>query len=75
MVRSELIKSMEELGLFTPLLQKGIISLKIMSYKVYYERFKQEEQRFGKVQALTNTADEFRVTEKTIRNAVNFMES
>lgn len=69
----EIVKKIESDPFCLELLRRGIISLKILDYKVYYERYISELQRVSICQAISNTAEEFRVSERTIRNAINYM--
>jgi len=69
----EIIKKIENDDFCLDLIRRGIITLKILDYKVYYERYISELQRVSICQAITNTAEEFRVSERTIRNAINYM--
>ena len=56
------------------LIRRGIISLKILDYKVYYERFVHELKITGsKEQAYINASEEYNVCDNTIRNAVKYM--
>jgi len=69
----EIVKRIESDDFCLELLRRGIISLKILDYKIYYERYISESKRFSICQAITNTAEEFKVSERTIRNAINYM--
>jgi hypothetical protein len=69
----EVIKKIESDPFCLELMRRGIITLKILDYKVYYERYLSELQRVSICQAITNTAEEFNVSERTIRNAINYM--
>lgn len=71
----EYLRSIENEETFVTLLNKGLIPLSVLSWKVYYERFMQElEMTDHKAQAITNTADEYNCCENTIRRAIKFME-
>lgn len=69
----ELAKKIENDSFSLLLMKRGILSLIIFDYKVYYERYLSEKQGQRKGIAITNTADEFGVSEGTIRNAITFM--
>lgn len=69
----ELAKKIEKDSFCLTLMKRGILSLIIFDYKVYYERYLMERKSHRKGMAITNTADEFRVSEGTIRNAITFM--
>lgn len=63
----ELIEKLEQLDYFNALLRQGIIPMNWVDYKVIYEFYTSErkKEKFKK-QALTNTADEFNVSERTV---------
>ena len=69
-----LIKKIENDTLFMILLRKGLISLSILDRKCYYERYMLERKSHGKCQSVQNAAEEYRVSEMTIRRAITFME-
>jgi hypothetical protein len=71
----ELAKKIETDPFSLTLMKRGILSLIILDYKVYYERYLLEKKGERKGIAITNTADEFKVSEGTIRNAITFMVS
>ena len=70
-----LIKKIENDSLFIILLKKGLIPLSILDRKCYYERYILERNTNGKLQSITNTADEYNVSERTIYNAIKLMEN
>ena len=70
-----LIKKIENDSLFIILLKKGLIPLSILDRKCYYERYLLERTTNGKLQSITNTADEYNVSERTIYNAIKLMEN
>lgn len=75
MTTYKLIKERENDSVFLDMLRKGIISLGVLDKKVYYERYLVELEATGNNwQAVINTADEFNVSEATVRRAVKFME-
>lgn len=71
----ELIQNIENDDRYLFLFKKGLVSLKVMDYKLYYERYKRERLSESKTQAISNTAEEYNVSERTIRNAIERMES
>ena len=70
-----LIKKIENDSLFIILLKKGLIPLSILDRKCYYERYILERTTNSKLQSITNTADEYNVSERTIYNAIKLMEN
>ncbi len=63
----DLIEKLEKLDYFNDLLKSGIVPLNWLDYKVIFEFYKVERSREKfKKQALTNTADEFNVSERTV---------
>lgn len=70
----ETVKRLESESFGLELFRRGMVSLKLLDYKVYYERYLSEAETHIKGLAITYTADEFNVSENTIRNAINFME-
>ena len=52
----------------------GLISLSVLDRKCYYEKYLQELKTVSKVQAIANTSEDYKVSERTIYNAINFME-
>lgn len=71
----ELAQKIENDPFSLTLMKRGILSLIIFDYKVYYERYLSERQSKRKGLAITHAADEFGVSEGTIRNAIAFMVS
>lgn len=63
----ELIQELEKLPYFNDLLKRGLIPVNWLDYKVIYEYYcdQIEIEKFRK-QALTNTSDEFGVSERTV---------
>jgi len=74
MNRHDLIKLVENDMTFVLMLKKGMIPLTILDRKCYYERFIEELKTNKKTQAITNASEEFNVSERTIYNAIEFME-
>ena len=63
----ELIEKLEKLDYFNDLLKSGLLPMNWLDYKLIYEFYRTErkKEKFKK-QALTNTADEFSVSERTV---------
>ncbi len=70
----EVIKRIEDNLDFTTFLKKGLMPLSILSKKCYYEFYKKELLINGKMQSLTNTSEEYNVSERTVSRAIKFME-
>ena len=70
----ELIKTIENDKKYFFLFKKGLVSLKVMDYKIYYERFLFELEKNRKAQAITNVAEEYNISERTVRNAITKMQ-
>ena len=75
MVIYEYLKKIENDEFFIILLKKGLIPLSVLDRKCYYEKYLSELKKNTKTQAIANTSEDYNVTERTIRNAINFMES
>lgn len=58
---------------FLILLKKGIIPISILDKKVYYERYLYEFKTNKKTQAITNVAEEYSISEMTVRRAIKLM--
>lgn len=58
---------------FLMLLKKGIIPISILDKKVYYERFLYERKTHKKMQSITNVAEEYGISEKTVQRAIKLM--
>lgn len=69
----ELLKFIENDMTFLNLLKRGIVPLSVLSKKVYYERYLQEIESNESLQAIENTAEEYKVSTSTIRRAIIFM--
>lgn len=67
MVAYELIQKLEDLPYFNELLKRGLVPINWMDYKLIFEFYESElkKEKFRK-QALTNTAVEFNVSERTV---------
>lgn len=75
MTTYNLITEIETNPLFFKLLQKGLIPLSILDRKCYYEKYLEEIKVNNKVQAISNTSEDFNVHENTVRNAIKMMEN
>lgn len=76
MVTYKLLTKIQDCDDFAWMLKKGIIPVKVLDYKCYFEKWLQYTERGNSnAQAYTYTADDFGVSENTIRNAVNMMKS
>lgn len=63
----ELIQKLEDLPYFNELLKRGLVPINWVDYKLIYEFYKVELKKEAmRKQALTNTADEFNVSERTV---------
>jgi len=62
-------------GKFRILINLGIIPISIWDWVVMYEYYLEERKVNAKMQSYQNTAEQYRVTETTIRNLVKWMES
>jgi len=72
--RYEYLLKIENDTNFIMLLKMGLISLSVLDRKCYYEKYLQELKTNTKVQAIANTSEDYKVSERTIYNAINFME-
>ena len=70
----ELITKIENDSTFLNLLRKGLIPLSVLDRKCYYERYTLELKTNTKMQSISNAAEEYNVSERTIYNAIKFME-
>lgn len=63
----DLINKLEKLDYFNELLKSGLVPVNWIDYKVIYEFYKKERIscKYRK-QALTNTADEFSISERSV---------
>ena len=73
MTNFQIVESLKEKGIYKELLNKGFISLKIDLYLQMVESYnKYLKECDTKMDAITFTADDFRVSEPTIYNAIKF---
>ena len=73
MVTYDYIKLIENDTNFLVLLRKGVIPLIVLDYKCYYESYLNELKKVSKTQAITNVAEDYNKSERTIRRAIKFM--
>lgn len=73
--RYDLIKQIESNTIFISLIKKGLLPTTILDRKVYYEFYLNQRKQYNNSQSIYNTAEEYRVSERTIRRAVKFMAS
>ncbi len=59
---------------FLLLLKKGVIPLSVLDKKVYYEYYLNQRKTTNKAQSITNTSEEYKVSERTIIRAIDFMD-
>lgn len=70
----QILLSMENDLNYLTLLKRGVIPLSVLDKKVYYEFYINElKSTVHKAQAITNTAEEYHVSERTIIRAIAFM--
>ena len=69
----EILISFENNLSFLNLLKKGVIPLSVLDKKVYYEYYLNERKTTNKAQSITNTSEEYKVSERTIIRAIDFM--
>lgn len=63
----DLINKLEKLDYFNELLKSGLVPVNWIDYKVIYEFYKKERSNCKyRKQALTNTADEFSISERSV---------
>lgn len=63
----DLINKLEGLPYFNDLLKSGLVPVNWLDYKVIFEFYKAElDRETRRKQALTNTAEEFNVSERTV---------
>lgn len=56
-------------------IQKGLIPVHIMTWRTIYEYYLVERESNGKMQSYSNTAENYKVNECTVRNIVYWMNS
>ncbi len=73
MTTYEILISFENNLSFLNLLKKGVIPLSVLDKKVYYEYYLNERKTTNKAQSITNASEEYKVSERTIIRAIDFM--
>ncbi len=74
MTRLEQITELTRTGQLTDLFRNGLIGYKTLLYRDIYCRVGVNDALgFSQVQSVTNVADEFGVSERTIYRAIKFM--
>ena len=72
------IKKLKETGLYPCLVKGGVISLTVNVYFEMYERYQvrlkvNQNLKNCIMQSITDVADEFKYSERTVRKAIDFM--
>lgn len=70
-MRYNILKEIE----LTKLVARGIVSIHLMDWLVIYEYYLDERKTLGKMQSYSNTAENYKVDETTVRRLVYWMES
>ncbi len=65
-VTYDLISKLEKLEYFPQLLKSGIIPINWVDYKVIYEFYLKEREKQKGKQLITNVAEEFNVSDRTV---------
>lgn len=78
-MRLDAIDKIKETGLFPCLVKEGIISFKVNYYSDVYYYFKirmvaNDKEKNKKMQSITETSDAFKCCERSVWNAIYFME-
>ena len=71
----DVLEENKDSKLFLTLLRVGVIPISILDRKVYYEFYLEQLKVNGKMQSIQNTCEEFNISQKTVYNAINLMES
>ena len=75
MVKRELLKKLEDTGLFCDLVKSGIIGANIRTYTRWYDRYDQlRKLGSGKMDAYTVVAEENGVSEASVRQCIKRFE-
>lgn len=75
MTTYDILNSMEKSGVLTLLVQKGIVPITFLDYKVIYSKYLQHRRTKKKMESYEGTAIDCSVSEKTVRLVVKAMES
>lgn len=73
--RYELLQETKRLGLFTPLISSGCMSLNIATWLTYYDTYKEELKSNAKSVSVQYTADFYNVSIPLIYKIVSFLEN
>lgn len=71
MTRIEIIRQTENLN---ELIEAGLIPIHIVDWVKIYNHYQEQRLKVGKMQAYTNTAEDFNLSERQIMNVVKFLE-
>ena len=71
----EVISKLQKLDFFSQLLTKAILPMYWVDYKVIYDFYSQEKLKVKKSQAITNTSEEYKVSEGQIYHIIKRMEN
>lgn len=70
----EQIDFLKEEGLYNKMLKSGLLSLKVDLYYEIYKKYNEYlKEDLPKMDCATFTAEDFKVSESTVFNALNFM--
>lgn len=65
-----LLQELENANLLTKCVKGGVIPMNLTAQKKIYEYYLQEKAKYQNSQAITNTADEFHISEKYVYKIV-----
>jgi len=68
-------QAIKEIQNLKQLIAFGIVPISILEWVVMYEYYLDERKSLGKMQSYSNTAENYRVHEDTIRKLVYWMET
>ncbi len=66
----DLLGKLEKLEFFNDLITSGIVPVEWLDYKLMYEYYLDELKSVKSTQAICNTAEEFKVSERTVYTIV-----
>ncbi|UAB84346.1 hypothetical protein INR75_19685 [Zunongwangia sp. SCSIO 43204] len=69
----QLLHKLENLPFYNKLFTTGIVPMIWLDYKLIYEFYLEELKSQKKVQAITNTAEEFNLSERSIYSIIRKM--
>lgn len=76
MTAYKLIQQLEDEGKLNSLLSRGIVPINWVDYKLIYEYYQgQAEKEQKRMQAITNTAEEFNISERSVYVIIQKMRS